>query len=248
MTSSRPSNTRNYTDEELARYLNDEDSDGDVESAGSETEDQLEIEQLEQTDEEDRPTEVISSNVSNPDSFIIFEETSTTQESTAQESNNSFLRSNIIPFSQRVLRGRNRYVWSTVRPQSNRTSSSNIVHISQGPTSHCRGIKDPLACFELFITDEILDEIVKWTNAEIIIKQQNYATLRSTQQPTDKCEIRALIGIFIISAVLKDNHLSTDELFDSSLSGTRYVRVSTMSKYRYEFLIRCLRFGDKNLR
>ncbi|CAG4944419.1 unnamed protein product [Parnassius apollo] len=104
MTSSRPSNTRNYTDEELARYLDDEDSDGDVESAGSETEDQLEIEQLEQTDEEDMPTEVISSNVSNPDSSIISEETSTTQKSTAQESNNSSLRSNMIPFSQSFTR------------------------------------------------------------------------------------------------------------------------------------------------
>ncbi|CAG5024741.1 unnamed protein product [Parnassius apollo] len=67
------------------RVENDEDSGGDLESAGSETEDQLEIEQLEQTDEEDRPTEVISSNVSNPDSSIISEETSTTQKSTAQE-------------------------------------------------------------------------------------------------------------------------------------------------------------------
>lgn len=141
-----------------------------------------------------------------------------------------------VQISSTFLRERNRHVWSTVRLQSNRTASSDIVHVSRGPTSRCRGIKDPLACFELFITDEILDEIVKWTNAEIIIKQQNYATFRSTQQPTDKCEIRALIGIFIFSAVLKDNHLSTDELFDSSLSSTRYV--STMSKDIYEFLIR----------
>lgn len=78
MTSSRPSNNRIYTDEELARYLNDEDSDGDVESAGSETEDQLEIEQLEQTDEEEDSYDVMSSNVSNPDSSTISEETDQT--------------------------------------------------------------------------------------------------------------------------------------------------------------------------
>lgn len=82
--------------------------------------------------------------------------------------NKSSLRPNIIPFSQRVLRWRNRHVWSTVRP---------CIHVSRDPTSHCRGIKDPLVSFELIITDVILDEIVKWTNSEIIMKQQNYATL-----------------------------------------------------------------------
>lgn len=45
---------------------------------------------------------------------------------------------------------------------------------------------------------------------------------------------------------MKDNHLATDELFDSTFSGTRYV--SVMSKERFEFIVRCLRMDDKTLR
>ncbi|CAG5030484.1 unnamed protein product [Parnassius apollo] len=59
MSSSRPSGGRNFTDAELARYLNYDGvtSDSDGETEGSETEDYLEVEDSEQTDEDDEPME-----------------------------------------------------------------------------------------------------------------------------------------------------------------------------------------------
>ncbi|CAG5018046.1 unnamed protein product [Parnassius apollo] len=59
MSSSRPSGGRNFTDAELARYLNYDAviSDSDGETEGSETEDYLEVEDSEQTDEDDEPME-----------------------------------------------------------------------------------------------------------------------------------------------------------------------------------------------
>lgn len=59
-------------------------------------------------------------------------------------------------------------------------------------------------------------------------------------------EVWALIGILTLTAVMKDNHLSADELFNASFSGTRYV--SVMSRERFDFLLRCLRMDDKSLR
>ncbi|CAG4938001.1 unnamed protein product [Parnassius apollo] len=65
MSSSRPSGGRNFTDAELARYLNYDGvtSDSDGETEGSETEDYLEVEDSEQTDEDDEPMEQITKEV-----------------------------------------------------------------------------------------------------------------------------------------------------------------------------------------
>ncbi|CAH2093110.1 unnamed protein product [Euphydryas editha] len=58
--------------------------------------------------------------------------------------------------------------------------------------------------------------------------------------------MKAFIGILTFTAAMKDNHLTTIELFDISFSGTRYV--SIMSRYRFVFLLACLRFDDKSIR
>lgn len=153
----------------------------------------------------------------------------------------------IITLPQRSLRGKNNHVWSTTKGRTTgRTSAINIIRTNRGPTRMCRNVFDPLLCFQLFITDEIVDEIVKWTNVEMIIKRQNLKEISASYRDTNAMEVWALIGIFTLTAVMKDNHLSTDELFDASFSGTRYV--SVMSRERFEFLLRCLRMDDKSLR
>lgn len=151
----------------------------------------------------------------------------------------------IIP-RRRVIRGKNQHCWSTAKGQSRgRISAINIIRTNRGPARMCRNICDPILCFNLFVTDEIVDEIVRWTNVEISVKRRDTMT-KATFRDTSVTEVRALLGILTMSAALKDNHLSTDELFDSSFSGTRYVAV--MSRDRFDFLIRCLRFDDKSIR
>ncbi|CAB3232682.1 unnamed protein product [Arctia plantaginis] len=153
----------------------------------------------------------------------------------------------IITLPQRSIRGKNNHVWSTTKGRTTgRTSAINIIRTNRGPTRMCRNVFDPLLCFQLFITDEIVDEIVKWTNVEMIIKRQNLKEISASYRDTNAMEVWSLIGILTLTAVMKDNHLSTDELFDASFSGTRYV--SVMSRERFEFLLRCLRMDDKSLR
>lgn len=155
--------------------------------------------------------------------------------------------SKIVGFTTKVIRGKNKHVWSTEKPKTAaRQAAMNIVHKPQGPTRQSKGITDPLLCFELFLTDEIFDEIVIWTNIEIEMAQSNYENISATQRKTEKDEIKAFIGLLILSAALKDNHLNVNELFDQSFSGDRYV--TTMSKARFEFLTYCLRFDDKSER
>lgn len=145
-----------------------------------------------------------------------------------------------------VIRGKNRHIWATSKGQSSgRTSAINIVRTNRGPSRMCRNIFDPFLCFQLFITDEIIEEVVQWTNVEMSRKRTD-SMISSTFRNTNPTEIRALIGILTLSAAMKDNHLSTVELFDSSFTGTRYVAV--MSRDRFDFIVRCLRMDDKTLR
>lgn len=95
------------------------------------------------------------------------------------------------------------------------------------------------------MTDDIVEEITKWTNVEIQLKVQGPNT-KATFKSTTCEEIRAVIGILSLTAAVKDNHLTTNELFDCSYSGNRYI--AAMSRDRFDFLIRCLRMDDKSLR
>lgn len=156
-------------------------------------------------------------------------------------------QSSIIQLPQRNVRGKNRYVWATTKGNtSTRTSVRNIVRTSRGPTRSCRGITDEVSCFEKFFTVEIFEEIVKWTNVEISVKRALYKTVTPTQDDTNILEIKALVGVLILSAALKDNHLTSDELFNSNYCGYGYV--AAMSRERFDFLVRCLRFDDRDLR
>ncbi|XP_045763663.1 piggyBac transposable element-derived protein 4-like [Maniola jurtina] len=153
----------------------------------------------------------------------------------------------IITLSQRSIRGKNNNIWATVKGRSTgRTSAINIVRINRGPARMCRNIVDPLLCFQLFIKDEIVEEIVKWTNVEMVRKRENLKEISASYRDTTETEIWALIGILTLTAVMKDNHLSAGELFNASFSGSRYV--SVMSRERFEFLLRSLRMDDKSLR
>lgn len=55
-----------------------------------------------------------------------------------------------------------------------------------------------------------------------------------------------MIGLLLLAARKKDNHLTAAELFDPSESETKYI--SVMSKDRFDFLLNCLRFDDKSTR
>lgn len=68
----------------------------------------------------------------------------------------------------------------------------------------------------------------------------------ATHRDVNDLEIHAFIRLLILTAVMKDNHLSTDELFNPTFSGTR--NISVMNKERFEVIFRCHRMDDKTLR
>lgn len=228
--------------------LEEEDVNASEGSSGSEMEDNVEIEDA-QSDVQYEPSEHEDSHLNTQVRFSpdLMESVLEAQIPPVPSDESSGTNPCILNFSQNNIRSRNHHVWATSKGRtSNRVSAMNIVRVARGPTRAVRDVVDPFLLFEQFMNNQIIEKVLKWTNSEIEIKRQNYEQNNATQSDTTKEEIRALIGILLLSAALKDNHLTLDEIFNTEYSGTRYV--TCMSKERCKFLLRCLRFDDKSLR
>lgn len=84
------------------------------------------------------------------------------------------------------------------------------------------------------------------TNCFISSIAGNYSR-ESDARTTTKNEIQALIGLLYYAGVLKSNHLNAEDLWRTDGSGVEIFRL-TMSLSRFRFLLRCLRFDDRQTR
>lgn len=102
-------------------------------------------------------------------------------------------------------------------------------------------------CFNLFLTKQIRENVLRYTNTEIAAQREHYKGQSSASlKDTSDLELDALYGILVLSAALKNNHLTAVTLFDDTYIGSRYK--ATMSRSRFNFLINCLRFDNRETR
>lgn len=92
----------------------------------------------------------------------------------------------------------------------------------------------------------MFDEILLRTNEDITLKANKYKNQSTTISQTRLEELHALLGLIIFSGATGNNNLPTRELFDPTLCGSKYM--ASMSLERFEFLLRCLHFDDRNTR
>jgi len=92
-----------------------------------------------------------------------------------------------------------------------------------------------------------VETLVQHTNSMLTLLRENvHAKYRATFQNTDVVEIQGLIGVLLLQGVKHDNHLASSELFDIQLGAPAYR--AAMSERRFCFLLRCLRFDNKQTR
>lgn len=96
----------------------------------------------------------------------------------------------------------------------------------------------PLQCFELFITDEIIDEIVNCMNEKIRME-----TIRDHEKLETTKEMKALFGLLFISGLVRSGRQSTINLWSTDDAGMDIFR-DTMSRNRFHFLLNNLRFDS----
>ncbi|XP_014478707.1 PREDICTED: piggyBac transposable element-derived protein 4-like [Dinoponera quadriceps] len=139
-------------------------------------------------------------------------------------------------------------IWTNLPlyPKAAKTLQQNIISHLPRPNAAACGLTQENDIFSLFITDEMINIIVEFTNAKIRKKSTKYASKQWYIAPTDPIEIKALLGLLYMGGVLKDSDLRTADMF-SNRYGPPIFRC-VMSKNRFEFLLRCLRFDDKRTR
>ncbi|XP_057662243.1 piggyBac transposable element-derived protein 4-like [Diorhabda carinulata] len=169
----------------------------------------------------------------------------TTPQITVAHGTSKLVNKYIVTPKENEFVGKNGMKWSVQTNDSKaKAPARNIVHVRPGP---CKMFEpDLLQCFQTFFSKSIIDEIILRTNQEIERQRLKYKTSNSTLSNITNIELDAFFGLLILSAVLKDNHLSTDLLFNTEYSGNKYR--ATMSKERLNFIVNCLRFDDLDSR
>ncbi|XP_067101197.1 piggyBac transposable element-derived protein 4-like [Osmerus mordax] len=132
--------------------------------------------------------------------------------------------------------------WNEHPPIQGRTRSHNILRSCAGPAPGSRSIS-PKDAWDMFITDEIIDEVLKCTNLE---GRRAAAAKGKEWRSVDKEEFMAFIGLTVLAGGNKSWDVALRELFLDPLQNTVYK--ATMGLRRCEDICSFLRFDDKRTR
>lgn len=209
-------------DQQIEDYLNRLSDSGDDDSTSqknyeeSDVEDHVELDEMVPTDSDsENDVQPIRSRQRERRSGVILSSDSETEEIPGTSGVSTHSRRIIIP-SARNLRGKNGHKWSSMPFESlnTRTPARNIVHVIQSPANNAKDITEPVDCFTNFINADMIRKILIYTNDEIEIRSAKYKDKTATIAPTCDKELTALLGLLLLSAAKKDNHLTSLELFD----------------------------------
>lgn len=157
---------------------------------------------------------------------------------------------NDVPLSyvrQGYYLGRNGAHWNIEEPPRNvRTRSHNIISQVPGPINEAKDAMTPSDCWSLMFPNSLLELVVTYTNMYIGTIHDRFQRERDCL-PTDLMELKALLGLLYYCGKLRGAHLNTLDLWATDGTGTDLC-IATMSRQRFHFLLRCLRFDDLNTR
>ena len=148
----------------------------------------------------------------------------------------------IVSYAKDVYRTKTGHVWHCdPNPIMPTVSASNTVPPGS-VTEEVNNVPHPCELFELFMPDEQLAALVANTNDKILAVRAKYKWKKTTTEEVSLMELKALIGILLMTGLKNDNHRSVQQIF-AAFEGCPLYRAS-MSSARFAFLMRVLRFDD----
>ncbi|KAJ8931951.1 hypothetical protein NQ314_015092 [Rhamnusium bicolor] len=135
--------------------------------------------------------------------------------------------------------------WKKVCPPKTRTKVHNIFDKKPGPVNNAANAMTILECFEIFLTEKIIQAVTQSTNIYIDEIKEKYERDRDAK-PTDTYEIRALLGMLYLLGVCKSGRQNIKDFWRTDGTG-KDVSYCTMSYNRFRFLLRCLRGTYRNI-
>lgn len=142
--------------------------------------------------------------------------------------------------------------WQLTAPSNSqvRRRQHNIVSERDGPRGAAARATDMNQIFRAFITDGMIDMIVRHTNEEGVRVFDQWNKVHPDKirefKLTTANEIWAIIGLMLLRGVYGAYRESVKEMWKSETG--RAVFTATMSRSRFETLVRFLRFDDRETR
>lgn len=112
-----------------------------------------------------------------------------------------------------------------------------------GVAKDAKTISDSWYCL---CDDKLLKQIVTYTNQYIGFISEKYSRNRDANK-TDITEIKAFIGLLYLAGVYRNCRLNLEDLWGSNCDGIETFKL-TMSLSRFRFIMRCIRFDDRETR
>lgn len=181
---------------------------------------------------------------SESDASMDFDSEKDEVESEETESEDDFIDGHSETFISRC----GKVEWSNEPSRSavGRQPLRNVIKFTDGPTPHVqpKSVRDS---FELFVTNQMITDIVNFTNLEASSKMSDSAPY-ILREWIDTCpeEIYAYIGLLIAAGVHRSNNVDIRDLWSES-RGPAIFR-ATMGRERFELLTKFLRFDDRSTR
>ncbi|KAL4120740.1 hypothetical protein QTP88_013376 [Uroleucon formosanum] len=118
--------------------------------------------------------------------------------------------------------------WKAQLPPSNsRTRSHNLVTHLPGVKGVAKNSKTIIDSWQLFFPDEVISEIVNFTNIKIQKIREHFARVRDAKD-TDIIEMKAIIGSLYLSGSLRSSHQNVCDLWRTDGLVGEYVTVDEM--------------------
>ena len=154
--------------------------------------------------------------------------------------------SSIVRYDKETYRTRDGHIWHRdPNPRMPKVASPHTVPPGS-LTQQVNELCSPHELFELFIPDEEIAAITVYTNDKILLYRAKFKAQKATTEETNIMEIKALFGILVMTGVKNDNHVAAKQMF-APFQGCAFYR-SVMSKSRFTFLMRVLRFDNAQTR
>lgn len=128
--------------------------------------------------------------------------------------------------------------------QNVRKPSKNIISKLPGNTAYSRDVASPLDAWNLLFDSTMLNMMVQYTNIYIDSIQDRFTRERDAKK-TDENEIKAFLGLLYLCGTHKSSHTNLKDLYATDGTGIDIFQ-KTMSRTRFLFLMRCLRFDNIN--
>nr|XP_015905033.2 uncharacterized protein LOC107437514 [Parasteatoda tepidariorum] len=128
--------------------------------------------------------------------------------------------------------------------QSVRKPARNIISKLPGNTAYSKHVASPVDAWNVLFDSKMLNMMVENTNIYIESIQERFTRERDARK-TDETEIKAFIGLLYLCGTHKSSHTNLKDLYATDGTGID-IFPKTMSRTRFLFLMRCLRFDNIN--